>query len=248
MGVLWNFMGYSTPYNVFAGSMECLGGVLLLFRRTAMLGSLVVIAVMTNVVMLNFCYDVPVKLYSTELLVAAIVLLFPDLSRLIAVLFGHSAPPAEIERLTLSRRWRRIVVAAKVGALALIAYTGIHQELELRDQFAALESPTDGRYDVVEMTPPDLGWTRVALYWQSAMIWSRADRHVMYQATVTTPHTLALAANDFTTELTYAHAGDTLILDGMWGKQRLHAVLREREPTLLETRGFNWIAEFPFAR
>ena len=248
MGVLWNFMGYSTPYNVFAGGMECLGGVLLLSRRTTVLGALVAMATMTNVVALNFCYDVPVKLYSTELLVAAIVLLFPDLSRLIAVLLGHSAPPAEIERLTLSRRWRRIVVAAKFALLALFAYAGIHEELEMRDQFAALESPTDGRYDVVEMTPPDLGWTRVVIYWQSATIWSHGERQVMYQATAIEPHTLTLEAKDFKTDLTYAHAGDTLILDGMWGTQRLHAVLRERAPTLLETRGFNWISEFPFHR
>lgn len=129
-----------------------------------------------------------------------------------------------------------------------MAYSGIHEELELRDQFAALESPTDGRYDVVEMTPANLGWTRVALHQHTAVVWSRADQQAMYQMTEIDPHTLTFEANDFATNFTYAHAGDTLVLDGKWGSQQLHAVLREREPTLLETRGFNWIAEFPFHR
>src|SRR5262249_16489190 len=71
MRLMWDFMGYSTLYTVFAGLAEALGGVLLLWRRTATLGALVVIAVMTNVVMMNFSYDVPLKLYSTRLLVMA---------------------------------------------------------------------------------------------------------------------------------------------------------------------------------
>src|SRR5258706_790692 len=61
MGLLWTFMGASVAYTVFAGLAELAGGVLLLFRRTASLGALVAIPVLTNVVVLNFCYDVPVK-------------------------------------------------------------------------------------------------------------------------------------------------------------------------------------------
>lgn len=38
MGLLWNFMGYSTAYNKFSGLAEAIGGFLLLFRRTATFG------------------------------------------------------------------------------------------------------------------------------------------------------------------------------------------------------------------
>ena len=41
-------------------------------------------AVMTNVVILNFCYDVPVKLYSSELLLMAVLLFAPHARRVIA--------------------------------------------------------------------------------------------------------------------------------------------------------------------
>ncbi len=79
MGLLWTFMGYSTPYNVFTGLAVLAGGVLLLFRRTTALGALVLLGVMANVVLLNFCYDVPVKIFSTELWLLALFLAGPRL-------------------------------------------------------------------------------------------------------------------------------------------------------------------------
>ena len=41
---------------------EVLGALLLLFRRTTALGAAVLAVVLVNVVMMNFCYDVPVKI------------------------------------------------------------------------------------------------------------------------------------------------------------------------------------------
>ncbi len=81
MGVLWNFMGASVPYQIFSGAAEALGGFLLLFRPTTTLGALVSFAVMANVVALNFCYDVPVKLYSCNLLLMAVFLAAGDAPR-----------------------------------------------------------------------------------------------------------------------------------------------------------------------
>ncbi len=82
MNVLWTFMGASVPYVIFAGAGEVLAGLLLLLRRTATLGALAAIGVMTNVVALNFMYDVPVKLYSSHLLLFAVCLTLPDAGRL----------------------------------------------------------------------------------------------------------------------------------------------------------------------
>ncbi len=57
MRLLWTFMQYSRPYSFFGGVMECLAIVLLCFRRTATLGALVTMAVMTNVALMNLAYD-----------------------------------------------------------------------------------------------------------------------------------------------------------------------------------------------
>lgn len=96
MNVLWAFMGASRPYTVFAGLGEVVGALLLVWRRTATIGALVVFGVMLNVAMLNFCYDVPVKIYSTHLAFAALMILAPDVVRLFQLLvLNHRVEPRE---------------------------------------------------------------------------------------------------------------------------------------------------------
>src|SRR5262249_9377730 len=57
-GLLWAFVGYSVPYQMFSGVVESFGALLLLTRRTVALGALVCLVSTANVVLLNFCYDV----------------------------------------------------------------------------------------------------------------------------------------------------------------------------------------------
>ena len=120
MGVLWRFMGASPAYTAASGVVECLGGLLLLWRRTALLGALVVIVAMSNVVLLNFCYDVPVKAYSTHLLVMAVLVAAHDRARLLAMLWLHRALPAQPLRSPTPRWWfwpSRLLKFAVVGWL-----------------------------------------------------------------------------------------------------------------------------------
>ncbi len=98
MGLLWTFMGYSAAYSLFAGAAEVLGGVLVLFRRTATLGALVIFVAMLNVTLMNFCFDVPVKLFALHLVFMAIFLMTPDLKRLWCVFIANrSAPAADLK-------------------------------------------------------------------------------------------------------------------------------------------------------
>src|SRR5204863_6312660 len=123
MGLLWTFMGSSTSYTVFSGLAEVIGGLLLMARRTTLLGALVCIGVMVNVVMLNFSYDVPVKLYSSHLLAMAFFLLLPDLRRLTNVLvLNRPAEPAAPRPLLTEGALRR--AAPFLVAVLAIAYTG----------------------------------------------------------------------------------------------------------------------------
>lgn len=102
MNVLWAFMGASRPYTIFAGLGEVLAAVLLVWRRTAVLGALVSLGVMSNVLMLNYCYDVPVKIYSTHLVVMAVMIMLPDARRLLNLLVLNRTA----ERSDLRGVWR----------------------------------------------------------------------------------------------------------------------------------------------
>jgi hypothetical protein len=77
-GLLWTLMSASRPYAFFGGALEMLAIVLLAFRRTATLGALVCLVVVTNVAVLDLCYDVPVKLFSLGLAASAAVLVLLD--------------------------------------------------------------------------------------------------------------------------------------------------------------------------
>lgn len=103
MRMLWMSVGTSTAYEIFTGSAELLGGVLLLLPRTTLLGALLCLADMVMVFTLNMAYDVQVKLFSFHLLVMAALLVAPDLPRLINLfLFNRRVEPAEMP--PLSRR------------------------------------------------------------------------------------------------------------------------------------------------
>lgn len=75
MRFTWMFMGYSAPYQFISGFLEALGAVLIIFRRTRLVGLLLLLGVLANVVMLNYFYGVPVKLFSSFLLIITIFLL-----------------------------------------------------------------------------------------------------------------------------------------------------------------------------
>ncbi len=67
MRFTWMYIGYSEPYQFLSGFLEALGGLLILFRRTLIVGLLLLLGVLGNVVLLNFLYGVPVKLFSATL-------------------------------------------------------------------------------------------------------------------------------------------------------------------------------------
>jgi hypothetical protein len=79
----WLFVGYSTPYQVFSGVMETVAGLLLLYRRTATLGILVATGVFINVMMLNLCYDIPVKIFSIHIVLMCFFLLANEFDRIV---------------------------------------------------------------------------------------------------------------------------------------------------------------------
>jgi uncharacterized membrane protein YphA (DoxX/SURF4 family) len=122
MGFLWAFMGASPIYQMFSGWAELVPGVLLLFRRTTTAGALLAVAVMGNVVALNFCYDVPVKLFSSHLLLMALFLLIPDIAplwkflilRQVSKLEGVWIPRFERRALRIATRVLQVLVIGSI--------------------------------------------------------------------------------------------------------------------------------------
>lgn len=87
--LLWDFMGFSRPYQVFTGLLECVGVALLFWRRTTLLGSLLLIGTLGNVLMMDIGYGVAVRRIALRLLLMALFLAAPDLSRLADLFLRH---------------------------------------------------------------------------------------------------------------------------------------------------------------
>lgn len=117
-GLLWRFMAASPAYTCLTGVVEVLGGLLLIFRRTTLLGALLCAGAMTQVFALNVCYDVPVKLFSAHLLLMSLLLIAPDLRRLVDVFVLHRAT-APIE---FHPYFRRVGLERTVGAIKAVAF------------------------------------------------------------------------------------------------------------------------------
>jgi hypothetical protein len=89
MTMLWTLIGLNPVYEMICGAAEVAAGLLILFRRTTLLGALLCAFLATNIVLYNFCFDVPVKLYAAHLLLIALAVLAPDLRSLFNFFFLH---------------------------------------------------------------------------------------------------------------------------------------------------------------
>ena len=265
MGLLWTFMAYSEKYQFFAGAMEVLGGVLLFFRRTLLLGAVVSFGVMLNVFILNMCFDVPVKLYSFLLVLMSLYIMSPDAKRLVNffILNQPTEPPSLY--IFSKQRWYRISrILLKFALIGFALYSNIKSGFEDNAKIDAPKGAFYGAYSVskfikngVEAPESD------TLRWEKTFIDRRGPADMIYVSNeMGLRKRINFAKNDTTQTLTFTAYPDTmnytvffnnidtnhLIINGVFQKDSLHVELSKlkKRPFLLPTRGFHWINELPF--
>ena len=269
MGLAWNFMGYSKGYNFFAGFLEILGGLLLCFRRTATLGALIVLGVMINVVAMNFCYDIPVKLYSIHLVGMALYVLWPDSVRLIDFLILNEPVYARRFISVFSKPWLNLarVILKSIFILGLMTYTFI-QIKGYQKEFGehAPKPPLYGMYEVEtfvhngDTIPPlrtdTTRWHKFIISYKdraAVRMVNDSVRGFDFKVNTKTQQIRMSPQRDTLQKfkLTYEQPSDQqLILRGQSKKDTLYIKMKtiDRNSFLLVKRGFNWINEFPFNR
>lgn len=87
--LVWYFFGYSGLYKGFIALIEIGGGVLLAFRRTALLGTLVLLAAIINIVLIDVGFGVAQAGLPMAIVLACglLYLLIPHVRQLLGVLF-----------------------------------------------------------------------------------------------------------------------------------------------------------------
>jgi uncharacterized membrane protein YphA (DoxX/SURF4 family) len=264
MGLAWSYVGYSKAFSIITGWAEVMGGLLLIFGRTVLTGVLLNLFVTGNIVVINFCYDVPVKLFSSTLWLMNCFLLAPHLGRLVAVLVWNKPVAPVAEQEYVSGKWRRW---GRIGVYLFFACTLVSQ---IGDLFAAQKRygshkpkpPLYGIYntqtftrnkDTVPLLLHDASvWhTLVIEYKDNAAVKLMNDQMAWYSfKTDTASHSIAVRSSEERpeTRLSYEQRGDRLVLRGMLDRDTVEIRLtRMDEGTFrLTSRGFHWINEYPY--
>ncbi|MFI6871521.1 hypothetical protein [Nocardia sp. NPDC050406] len=237
-GMLWKFMATSTPYTVITGVVEVAGGLLLIFRRTTLVGALVCAVALTQVSILNIGYDVPVVLTPLVMLGMAIAVTLPWWRRLADVLVFDRDSPARPEPAADTRRIRLagtgIHLAAALAVLAVMGANGIRTYGDYTERLSAL----DGVWAVDEFQGPGPRWVRLAIDDRPAsqrLALTRATGEPVQRELVVDTAESTLRVGDWT--LRYQYRGDTVQLGGEFEGGAVEVSLH-RIPLRTESRVF----------
>lgn len=268
MGLAWSYVGYSHAFSVITGLAEIIGGLLLLFRRTVVLGSLLNVFVMGNVVIMNFCFDVPVKIYSSTLFLLSLFLLVPDMKRLSDMLIRNKPVPATDIRYPLSKKWVKYGTVLKFLFFAWVLWTFTNNNLKKQEIVGPNrpKPPLHGLYEVKEfirgkdtlpllVTDSSVWRNFVIEFRRNAVIKFMNDSMQRYITNVDTiAHTIQMypfyPVNDTTDKslLHYELSAAGLTFEGSWSGDSVKIRMDRKDASQyrLVSRGFHWINESPY--
>ncbi len=268
MGLTWSYIGYSKTYSAFTGWGEVIGGLLLFFRRTTLVGALIVAVIMLNVFVINMSYDVPVKLFSFFLFFLSLLLLIPDRKRISAVFFrNQSAAAVQYPEPGLSRKWSIGARIYKVLFLLAALFGNIYSSMDAIKEYGdeRPRPPLYGIYNIetavknndtlpLLMTDTTLWKQLVVQFKDFAIVKNMRDTTSSINFRVDTAmHQVTLFKNsDTLNKWHWNYAADSTHLR-FWGKRNedsIRLVYRKYDINRfrLVNRGFHWINEFPFNR
>lgn len=269
MGLAWTFMGYSKAYNYFTGIAELACGILVLFRKTTLIGAVIGFTVIANIVAINYCFDVPVKIVSSSLLLMVIFILLKDLNRIIKFFFlNQTAEPAILAPRRFQKRWKNITLIAT--KYLLIAYTVLSTGGNV---MASMQYGDDAKHPVLyglfntktfvqgkDTLPPLMTdttrWRRIIINgFGSVKITTMNDSTRSYSfKTDTVKKQITIGSFKDTTRkyvFNYTLSKDSILqMTGKGPNGDMSATLKRynEKKFLLMRRGFHWVNEFPFNR
>ena len=273
MGLAWTFLGFSSAYNFFIGFFEAIGGVLMIFRRTTIFGACIAATVITNIVLINFCYDVPVKLFSSNLLFMALFIILSDSRRVLNFfILNKDVRAADLNIVFKKRKWRitRIVLKSLFVFYA-VGYVGYIYMGNVRAYYRPYpKSPLYGIYNVEtfavnnDTIPPMAAdttrWRKVVIYSSDNLQLYKMNDTISWRSCIIDTLAKTLIINqpgkNEGYHMSYATEGKDIVILRARIESRLRFIrpfdslyikLRrtDEHDLLLMNRGFHWINEYP---
>ncbi|MFN6379365.1 MAG: hypothetical protein ACK4WD_08815 [Flavobacteriales bacterium] len=257
MGLLWTFMAYSREYTLFIGVMETLAGVLLLYKRSSLIGGLMGFAVMLNVFLLNMFYDVPVKIFSFHLLLCAFIIISPSIKKLLLFLTGQNPQPVALSFIDFGNKSVAIVFTV-LKTILVVVLVG----LDFFSFNEDMEQPADYLNGVFRIESIEYSNDSIpALKWEKILINSLYGSVTDYSGTrnqleleidttkklVNFNFRLDSTSMSFNYEL---YASDSVKFTNIQEADTIRIFTKrlQKDDFLLMNRGFHWVSEYPLNR
>ncbi len=270
MGLAWTFMGFSEGYNYFTGLAELSCGILLLFRRTTTLGALIGFVVSANIMAINYCFDVPVKIVSTLLTIMCLFILSKDAGRFLNLLIlNRPVQPANLAPMRFRKKWKNITMATL--KYLVIAYTiagtvsnvyygynnyGDHAPKPPLYGIYEVKSFVRGKDTVAPLITDTTRWRRLVInYKGTAKVYLMNDSVRNYSFDVADKKPVVQMHLSSDNKNTYfmkfeRPKPDSLILRGKLAADSVIISMHrlDEKKFRLTSRGFHWVNEYPYNR
>jgi hypothetical protein len=270
MGLAWTYMGYSTGFNYFTGIAELSAGLLLFFRKTTTLGAIMGLVVAGNIMAINYCFDVPVKLLSTFLVLMCLFLLIRETPRLINFFFKNKeAQPSNLSPHQFKTKWKNITLCViKYVLIVYIVLGDFISAVQASHQYGdkAKKPPLYGIYNVVTfvrnkdtlppLTTDTVRWSKLIISYEGGVQIKFMNDTMRYYASAIDTVKRKMVINAYGDTLHKFHftytllKPDMMLLKGNWKKDSVLMQLHQQDVNNfpLIKRGFHWVNEFPFNR
>jgi uncharacterized membrane protein YphA (DoxX/SURF4 family) len=261
MGLAWRFFGYSDTYKIFMGLAEIIPGVLLLFRRTTPLGALLAVAVTTNIVLVNFSFDVPVKIFSSHLLFLSFVILTPFAVSIFRFLILNQSAQLRIAPFPKKNKTVKISRLLVKGYLVLFVVLTLGLKLFVSQKFIAFENQWEGVYTmdsspthVLDSANSNDNWSKVIIANKSFAAYNQINEPEYYQIKEIHEggkldvYKYGDEESLYTVEI--LEGPDSFTIKGHLGQKKylMNGTRKGKSEYALMRRGFNWVNEYPFNR
>ena len=262
MGMLWAFMSTSKPFTIFGGLVEFVTGTLMVIPSTCVFGAFLSCAVSLQVVALNMCYDVPVKLLSVHLLILSLLILSPELPNLIGFLcLQHPA-----KRIQIIKPFKRglLNICLWLSFWVFIIYTAVFSIMQSQSSLKYYESAGNskvaGIWDVTYAQCDDSAQERYVRAWKyltgdNAIVITFKDGQQSYlnwefskdgdSVDITADKSSHWKAHFDLSSIDESHLALTGTMGGANAKIFLE---REKRLKRLNRGKFHWATEYPYNR
>ena len=123
--LIWGFFGKYYSFTLIIAGIQILGAILLLFKRTWLLGVIVLLPLMFNILLLDWYYwiSLVVNIYITILTVGALYLLFTEYDRLAEFFFRAKS---NLPSLNLKSSLRKNIIRASTVLIPVICLSTLN--------------------------------------------------------------------------------------------------------------------------